>query len=157
MVQYEILKEDTKIVMNSMFKDKIFDYFEVRSIEIYSFTKFTIHCGKNPNFYAKDYEENNITKYLTWLDIKSHALNMIKGKQTPTHMKIVFSIPEEYLNKIHSNAKSLYINFNYENEKIILVTGCSQSDFQVNKDLDNTWDEYVKKFMDKNNITILKV
>ncbi len=149
MIILKLKDENIKSFMNKLLKESTFDNFETRGIEILGFTKIEMSCQRNKSFYTEE-----ATDFLSWLEMKEHVLNFIKGKKTPVIMKFIFSIPDVYLEKIHNNAKALYLNIQYENGEIVFITGVQQKVFAMDKSLDIEWDEYVKKFMNKHEIDV---
>ncbi len=152
MVILKLDEDSIKSFMGKLLKEEVFDNFETRGIEILGFTKFEISCHRNKSFY-----DENATDFMTWLEMKEHIIHIIKGKNTPSIMKFIFSIPDIYLEKIHNNAKALYINVQYEKGEIIFITGVQQKVFAMDKSLDMEWDDYVMKFFKKNQILVEQV
>lgn len=152
MKQYKIIEDETNLFMNKLLRENIFNNFQVRDIDIRTFTDFKI-SGVN----LKSDEANDKITFITWNEIKNYIINIIKGKELPKHIKIIFSIPDEALEKIHPNASSLFINLIYENKQVSMITGVSQKNFEMNKSLDDAWENFVINFFKKNDINIKEI
>lgn len=150
---YNVIPEETNNFMNKLLKEGIFDNFQVRDIDIKTFTQFKIDCVKYKIENSQD-EENPKIQFLTWVEIKDYVINIIKGKKLPQHIKLIFSIPDDSLEKIHENAGSLFINLTYENNQVTILTGNSQKKFELNKNVDDAWDKFVINFFKKNGLNI---
>ncbi len=143
MILISIPESNVKDFMKKLLKETLFDNFEINGVEIISFTKFEIS--------GKLYEDNE-RKNCTWRELRPYIFNIIKGTQKPKIIKIIFSLPKEYLAKIHPNGASFYINMLFENDQICFTTGSSEKNFSLDKTVASNWDNYVKNFFNKNNI-----
>ena len=147
MISFNIPEQDTKEFMAKLFKEDLFDKFEIRSLSIDTFTNFSIS--------GKIASEEGEKKYCTWQEIRPYALAIIKGKIKPSAIKIVFSPSEEVISSIHTNAASLHLTLNFNGEKITFTTATSQKNFSLDKHLDEVWDEFILKYFKQNNIAVL--
>lgn len=149
MKQYNISEDETNIFMNKLLRENIFDNFQIRDIDIKTITDFKISGVKLAH-------EENI-QFLTWFEIKNHIVSIIKGKELPRHIKIIFSIPDDSLEKIHTNANALFLNLTYENKQVTIITGTSQKKFEMNKSLEDAWETFIVAFFKKNGINIKEI
>lgn len=155
MIVFEI--SNNKIFMNMLLKENIFDNFEVRNIEIQSFIKFEI-SGLIDNSYFMSSEQNLIEqnlieqKYCLWKELKTIIFQLIKGNKAPKSIKIIFSYKQ--VDEINENAAALFFNIIFENGKILCTNGCSEKIFSLNKKVENSWDTYIKNFVETNNLNI---
>ena len=101
-----------------------------------------------------DEENKPQRKFCTWEEIRPFIFSVIKGSKLPKHMKIVLSAPDELRNNLCENASALFINVNYENNVLTLITGYSLKTFSLNKDHEIIWDNYVEEFIKENNISV---
>lgn len=148
MIVFEML--NNKEFMNMILKDKIFDSFETRKVEIKTFTDFEISCNINKSYFTLDEQDSIDRKYCIWSEIKPYIFQLVKGNRQPSYMKIIFS----YINTedIDENAKALFFNMTFENKKILCYTGSSEKLFKLEKTVEIKWDEYIKQFLKQNNI-----
>ncbi len=154
MFVFKITESDVKAFMGILFKNTIFDFFEVRELEVATFSKFYIN-----GILDKDYLDGSLSKevtrnYSTWEELKPYVFNIIKGNKRPKVIKIVFSMPIEKLGEIHQNASALFLNIVFENEEIQFTTANSEKVFSMDRSVDGVWDDYIKKFFKDNNIFI---
>ncbi|MCL2593528.1 MAG: DUF5721 family protein [Defluviitaleaceae bacterium] len=138
MTIFNILEQDTNDILAKLFKEDLFNEFEIRSLNIESFANFAI------------------TGRITWAEAKPHALLILKGRPMPTIIKIIFSPTEEVMQEIHPNAASLHLTLNFTGEKIIFTTATSQKEFALDKTLDETWDEWVAEYFKNNGVAVLE-
>lgn len=145
----------TKAFMSSLLKGELFDFMEVREVNIQTFISYSMNCKLNKDFF-EDYEREELEEknrdFCLWGDIRNFAFEIIKGKRTPKSFKIVLSLPVIYLKEIHDDASALFLNLNYDGKIITCITGCSRRSFTLDKTVDILWDEYIINFFNKNNV-----
>ena len=133
-----------KDFMQHLFTHDTFIDFEVRGIVLHSFTYFEISGAIG----GTDADNNS---YCTWDELRPYVRYIIKGKEKPRSMKIIFAhkSPET----IHPNAAALFINISYETstegDQIKCTTACSQKNFELNKAVDMEWDNWAEEFFKK--------
>ncbi len=147
---------DNKSFMNKLLRESIFDDFEVRKIEVQTFTHFEISGIIDKNFYAVEEQENIKRNFCIWSEIKPIVFNLIKGNKLPRFIKIIFSLDEEKMLQISENAAALFLNISFENNVIICTTGSSQKNFSLDKSVDIAWEEYICEFLKNNDILFQK-
>lgn len=157
MIVLKIPELELKDFMNKLIKEETFDAFEIRGVEINSFTKIEISGIQDKDFLSDDEKELELKKYCTWKKLRPYVFNIIKGNKRPRSIKIVFSLENEKLSLIHENASALFLNMNFENNEISFTTGVSQKSFSMDKSLDVSWDDYVVEFFKESKITILHI
>lgn len=145
MYSFYIEGEDTKKFMNMLLKESTFDRFEVRSCQVTTITRIEIDGKINKDFY----DEAPSGYFAPWADIRPTVFFLIKGKKKPKDFKIILSLSDKACEKLHYNAKSCFLNISFENDRVIFTTGTAQREFALNKDLDNVWEESIKKFFRK--------
>ena len=129
----------------------------VSAAALCGFLYFENKCLTVSEYIAESFfdEENKPQrKFCTWEEIRPFIFSVIKGSKLPKHMKIVLSAPEELRNNLCENASALFINVNYENNVLTLITGYSLKTFSLNKDHEIIWDNYVEGFIKENNISV---
>ena len=142
---------EVKSFMNKILRERDFDDFELRNVEIQSFAKFDIDGKINKEFNEEGQEDVFFCK---WAKIKPYVFDFVKGKIKPSYMKFVISAPKELLEKVSENAAALFLNFVFEKDMVICTTGTAQKNFELNKDLDLAWEEYVKSFFKEIGIAV---
>ena len=129
-----IVIQDTKQFMSKLFKEEMFDNFLVHNLEIVSFVTFEIK--KN-------------TQNTTWQTLRPYALNIIKGKDTPRSIKIVFSLNPEESEKLKTET-NFFMNMYFDQGDLYFTTGISSKNFSLDKTTNQIWGDYVKDFFKKN-------
>lgn len=158
MIQLKIL--DIKSFMEKLFKETIFDDFEVASLELKAITDFKISGTLNTDYYSTDELQllNNRNRIL-WSDVKSIIYTMIKGNKQPSSIKLVFALPmkkiESLLNQNDlsinvSQINDLFLNIKFDRTGLYCITGTSLKIFIPDKTLEHLWDDSTKKFFKKN-------
>ncbi|HHZ00013.1 MAG TPA: hypothetical protein GYA03_02840 [Tissierellia bacterium] len=145
---------DVKKTMGMLLKGDLFDDFEVRTVEVQTFTKFNIDGILNKSFFDTDEREMYTRNYVLWEEIKPYVFNIIKGEKTPTYFKIVLSANGDTLNKFSKDVSALFINLIYSQEKLTCTTGVALKNFVLDKSDEYEWDEYIRSFFKKAQIFV---
>jgi len=138
---FSIQESDIKNFMQHLFALDSFNCFQVRGITIHSFTYFEISGEKTEG-------------YCTWEELSPYVRNILKGRDKPRAMKFVFAHGQ--VESVHPNAAALFININYEGDKITCTTATSQKNFDLNRQVDTEWDTWVKAFFMQKKINIVE-
>ena len=128
MINFEI--DRVKAFMHSLLKTKTFDKFNIKSVEIITFAKFSI-------------APKEIT---SWDRLKPYVLNIVKGKTLPS-MKIVFSLNKESILKENTD---FFLNLYFSENRLSFTTGTASREFTLDKSASQVWEDYVKDFFVKN-------
>lgn len=148
MQYYKILDSDIKGFMAKLLAKDTFDFFLVRSVSVISFAEFSIN-----SILSK--EEDN----LFWEKVRPFVYDIIKGKDMPKEIKIIFSIKNETLLELSQNLASAFLNLHYENkdglQEIILTTGSSQKTFAIGKKEEIAFVEYIENFFKNADISVV--
>ncbi len=154
--------EEQKAFTSGLFIGEIFDQFLVREASIVTFNSFTIDGRVRHGYYSdEELEENRIEEYSSWKTLKAFCFSLIKGKRLPESFRIVFMLSPGGKEKFVSgrvpgvtpeSVGGLYLNVQYDNHEMSVVTGTSMNLFTLDKTLDKEWDESVKKFLKKHGI-----
>jgi len=163
MLSFSIEGDHVKDFMQHLFTHGTFCSFEARGIVVHSFTCFHISGEKvvsaNDNSRSPDAhtepdsqaEPNRHPGHCTWEEIRPYVRHIIKGKEKPRAMKIIFahSSPET----LHPSAAALFINVTYEGGSLSCTTASSQKQFALDKAVDMEWDSWVQNFFTREGIS----
>lgn len=164
MISFEI--EDIKDFMNRLFKETLFDDFEVVSVEINQGVHVEIDGLLQMDFFDSDEKEQFETqKHIKWEHLKTIVFHVIKGSRTPSNMKIVLTLARK--NKLNLFIKSnstfesddihgFYINILFEPNQLKVITGTNYKLFSLDKSIENYFDDSILRFFSKHNIPILR-
>lgn len=143
---------ETKPFMAYLLKGTLFDRWEGRQIEIRTYTKFTMDCKVNKDFYTQEeFELLHHTSFAPWAQLKESVFQIIKGNKTPTDMKIVLAKPIASIEDLDPNlVDGVFINIHFENGEVVLTTGTSMKIFTLDKSTDHFWDNYIKELFQGN-------
>jgi len=151
MLIFKIVDPELNVFMARLFRENVFDTFEVRGLEVGTFTSFQVNGALDREF--DDMPEDGAA-YCTWERLKPFAVSFIKGKKRPKVIKITLAYPPQGAASLHPNAAALFLNINYENNEAQLSTGVSQRNFSLDKSVDGAWDDYIDAFFASNNIPV---
>lgn len=149
---------NSKDFMAHLLLSETFDNFLFIEGELVTFNTFTIDGFMQKSFFP---EEENISEYSSWKNLRNYCFSLIKGKRTPLSFKFIFSLsPEDITRLIAQNdldfqadqVQGLYLNIRYDKNKLQCITGTSLKSFTMDKSLEQTWDTFVQKFFTQKNI-----
>lgn len=156
---------DKKTFINQLLCSEIFDHFLLSEASIAKDASFTIDGHMNSSFYSKEeMEELNYTKnsILPFSDLRPICYQLMRGSRAPVYFKFILMLsPENMANTLArsesgftpNDIKGIFINLTFQNGNIVLTTGISYTVFSANHLLDQEWDIWIQKFLNKNNIT----
>ncbi|MEG0368437.1 MAG: DUF5721 family protein [Hungatella sp.] len=158
--------DDIKQFTGKLFVGNVFDHFLVREAVIVTFNTFSIDGHIKSGYYTDaELEEKQIGELSAWSVIKPICFSLIKGKKLPGSFRVILQISpadvERFL--IHSQLSmpaeqinGLYLHIRYEEEELHCVTGTSANVFTLDKSLDVEWDEAVRLYLKKCEITYIE-
>lgn len=154
--------EEQKNFTSRLFIGELFDAFLMREANVVTFNSFSIDGHVRHGYYSdEELEENQIEEFSAWKAVKPFCLSLIKGKRLPESFRIVFMMSQDAKEKFVKSRISdmspdmvggLYLNVQYENNEMTVVTGTSMNVFTLDKTLEREWDESVKVFLKKHGI-----
>ena len=139
---------DVKQFMQLLLQSPAFDFYEMVSATLRTDMDYSIDGRWNHSFF--DDEEIDTNKlndytYLPWGLAKTKIFALIKGKKTPTVMKIVFKMSKANLESfLHSSNSSqnpndidgVYLNILFQEQKLNVTCSVSYKDFNLDKSLE---------------------
>lgn len=148
---------DIKDTMSHLLIKDSFDNFFIEEADVLTYARLTISGRRNKEWYDSD--EKELPDLLRWNEVKKIIFEYIKGKKTPSIMKVSLKADEDTAykmlndsgcyNKLIQYKPDLYINIKYENDRLSIITGISYSDFVMDKTVERAWDEAVGKLIKK--------
>lgn len=154
--------EEQKNFTAGLFIGELFDPFLVREAEIVTFNRFTIDGRVRHGYYSdEELEENRIEEFSAWKTVKPFCFSLIKGKRLPESFRIVFLLSPDARERfvksrmpdlLPESVGGLYLNVQYENQEMTVVTGVSMNIFTLDKTLEREWDESVRRFLKKHGV-----
>lgn len=150
MFAFIIEENEIKVFMDKLFRQDCFDRLEIRTVELETIVKYEISGSINKE-YLNENEERFFAK---WSEIKGYVFQLIKGHKKPKYLRLVFSLDDGALKALDENAAAAFLNLSYENNRVTGTTGTSQKGFSLDKSLDISWEDMIKRFFKKNEIII---
>lgn len=153
-----------KDFMNKLLLQDTFDHFLLCEATITTYASFHIDGALHHDFFdAGEAEQMKAANWhhCSWQKLRPYCFSIIKGKRTPLNFKIIFQlnadetallIARSGLSVIPEDVLGLYINCQYDGEKVTLTTGSSLRIFTLDKSLDHAWDEMLLQFLDRQEI-----
>lgn len=147
-----------KDCMSHLLRSDTFDNFHFIEGEIITFNTFTIDGFNQKSFFSED---ESISEYSLWKQLKDFCFTLIRGKKTPLSFKFVFSlspaniarlIEQNHLDFQPDQIQGLYLNIRYDGTSLQCITGTSLKSFSMDKSLEQAWDTMVQKFFAQKNI-----
>lgn len=160
---------DRKTITSHLFLKDTFDHFCLIEGEIITFNAFHIDGRIRRDFFDADGSDSDPDGggqarpdgYSYWERLRSHCLNLIRGKRTPLGFRFIFTLsPENIARLIKQNmpdlrpedVQGLYLNFHFDGKTLTCVTGTSFKIFTPDRLLEHIWDEAVQKFFRQHQI-----
>lgn len=155
----------TKQFMSELLTGDIFNSFLLESASVTTFNTFSIDGRIHPDFFSKedeDYEEKIKYTFSPYNLLKNHLFSYIKGNNTPLQIKMTLLLKPEAVKKLLLDGSftaepefisDFVLNIKYDGAKILLTTAISYTGFTPDKSAEPIWDNAMKKFLEKNNLS----
>ena len=137
---------NNSLFMSCLLKKDLFDQFEVREVTLHTFYKLHIDGKRNKDFYI-DQETEGLSDYITWAEMRDYIFEAIKGKKSPTFMKVVLSTNQQESQEISSVASTFFLNIVYNEGAIQCTTGTAYTTFSLDKTPEKAWDNKMAQFL----------
>ena len=153
---------DIKEFMQLLLQSDTFDSYDLVSGEIHTDMLYTIDGHVNQDFFSEEERDTYALSehtYLPWNLAKQKVFLLIKGKKTPSSMKLVLRLPESMIAQTIQQQSTLqpndisgiYLNILFQGHKLNVICGISYKIFTLNKDLDdNISSNFIALFKSKN-------
>ena len=140
---------DIKPFMQLLFQTNTLDSYEFVSAAIRTDMTYTLEGHINKDFFTEDELEQmhaSDTPYLFWQYAKEKVFQLIKGKKTPSQLKIVLKLSDNdihsLLDSTHSSLTTadidgMFLNILFQEGKLTIVCGISYKIFTMDKSLEN--------------------
>ena len=149
---------NTADFMNKLLVNETFDNLLLSEATFQTACSYTIDGRINPSFYnSVELQEIGNRIYMTWKSQRPHAFNLIKGSKVPTSLKIIFALSETATAKLIKDNNidlaledidGLFININYKDDAVTIITGTSLKVFTLDKTLEKAFDNYLLNTFD---------
>ena len=141
-----LLITDQKDFTGKLFGGETFDKFIVAEAEFVTAFRTTIHCS------GADAEDQ---LPVTWAAVRPVAYRLLQGNKLPRRFRVSLRLTDEAAARTAASfgldpdeePPALFMNVHYERGALRLVTGCSRKTFTLDRTLDESWDEAVKKYL----------
>lgn len=156
--------KSVKNIMTHLLTRETFDRFTVSGITVRTFVTYTIDGTFEQDFFtdeekeSKDFPTETFVKYAS---VRKFLFEIIKGKRSPTYMKLVFHAPSQLVEYLIDKSSSTFTKDDvnslsatvfYKNGAVTIVTGTNYRVFSPDRSLDEAWDHFFEVFLTKNGI-----
>mgnify|MGYP004614121349 FL=1 len=157
---------DVKPFMQVLFQTTELDSYDFVSGEIQTQLGYQLDGHVNPDFFSEeeaDRYQPTHTGYLPWVLAKEKVFQIIKGKKTPSQMKLVLRLSpsqsEEILQQSTTYSANeidgFFVNILFQEQKLNVILGISYKIFTLDKSLEDVFSAYFITFLKHNHITFL--
>lgn len=155
---------EVKPFMNKLFLRDTFDAFQLSEAVFVTFNTFHIDGSLQKEYYSsEELQTQNLSQqsWSFWRQVRPFCLDLIKGTHTPLEFRIVFRLSPANVEKLvaqthlpisPADIDGLFLNLHFRQGALTCTTGSSLRFFTLDKTLEHTWDEMVKKFLQKQEI-----
>lgn len=163
MQSFEIL--DIKAFMLLLFQSTVLDKYEFVSGDLHTDMTYSLDGHINREFFSADEIEQlelNSKTYLPWHLAKEKIFALIKGKKTPSQLKIVLKVSADEMADFVAQTDSalnlhdidaMYLNIHFQNNKLHIICGISYKLFTMDKTLENGFTDNIITLFKSNSIT----
>ena len=156
---------NVKQFMGKLLASEAFDSFLLEEASISTYNTFIIDGHQNRDFYtSEEWEDKEIRPFdfTAWKQIRPICYSLIKGTKTPSAFKFILHLVPDYLASILKDQdttvtpqqiKALVLTVKYDGTTLTLITGTAFHTFIMDKSVDVLWDNAVKGFLDKREIS----
>lgn len=156
---------NVKQFMAKLLGSEDFDSFLLEEAAISTYNTFMIDGHQNRDFYStEEWEDQELRPYelSTWKKLRPICFDLIKGKRTPASFRFVLHLMPEHTVSIlqkgdtavtPQQVRAFVLNIKYDGTTLMLVTGTSFHTFLMDKTPDTLWDNAVRQFLSKQDIS----
>ena len=146
---------DIKPFMQLLFMSNTLDRYEFVSAVIRTNMTYNLDGHINRDFFTEDeltQMQIGNSPYLSWQIVKERVFQLIKGKKTPSQLKVVLKLsPADSLSLLESTHSALtdsdidgiFINILFQDGKLTVVCGISYRIFTMEKNLENEFTTHI--------------
>lgn len=155
---------DIKQFMQLLFQTNALDKYQFVSATIQTDMSYSLDGQINHGFFDEEElstHELTDTRYLPWHLAKEKVFLLIKGKKTPSQLKVVLRANQEDTNTLLEATKSslnpndidgIFINIVFQENKLNVICGISYKIFTLEKNLENEFSANIVTLFKSNNI-----
>jgi hypothetical protein len=155
-----------KQLTDLLFAGNQFDWFELAEASVITYNTFHIDGNIKKEYYDNKFIDDEIADYSLWEQIRPICFSLIKGKHLPIAFFVLLKYPDNMLTAwladnllsySSDNIYSLFISIRYDKNGLSIMTGVNRKDFSTDRTLEQTWDKYIKTFLENNGIDVVEM
>lgn len=156
---------DIKNFMQLLFQTDILDYYEFVSAELSTDMSYTLDGHIHKEFFNEEEMDSlGLTSriYLPWHIAKEKLFMLIRGKKTPSQLKIILKVCTEQAHSLFSATNSslnpndidgIFLNIIFQENKLNVICGISYNIYTMDKILESEFSNSIITLFKSNNIT----
>ena len=156
--------KELKNFMAKLLATETFDDFLLAEATITTYNTFVIDGHLVKEFFTGDINDDAELpeqEFSAWKDMRSLCFDLIKGKRTPVHFKIILHLKPALVEAVLkqgdsslslADIKAFVLNLRYDGSNLTCITGTAFHSFVLDKTPDQLWDEYISGFLTQNGI-----
>ncbi len=154
--------------MSKLLLSQTFDRFLLIEGSITTYNTFHINGRLHKDFFTEEEiqeEALHMRDFSLWKEVRPFCLELIKGKKTPLGFQFVFQLSKEttanlltsygITSILPENISGLLFNIRYENNVLQCITATNLNLFTLDKSLEHAWDDALRNFLKKQEISFL--
>ncbi len=156
---------DIKPFMQLLFQTEQLNEYEFVSADIRTDMTYSLDGHINRSFFSdEELALHTLTQrsYLTWSIAREKIFTLIKGKRTPSLLKIVLRASAQETEKLIASTNSslnskdidgIFVNIIFQENKLNVICGISYTIFTMDKELESEFSSNIVTFLKSNSIT----
>lgn len=156
---------DIKPFMQLLFQTEQLNEYEFVSADIRTDMTYSLDGHINRSFFSdEELALHGLTQrsYLTWSIAREKIFTLIKGKRTPSLLKIVLRVSAQETETLVTSTNSslnsndidgIFINIIFQENKLNVICGISYTIFTMDKELESEFASNIITFLKSNRIT----
>ena len=157
---------DIKAFMQLLFQTNYFDLYDFVSAQVKTDLTYTIDGHIHLDFFTEEEQFSLHTEsspFIHWQTPKEKIFNLIKGKKTPSFLKIVLKLSPELTGQLLENTQSnltlqdidgMFLNILFQDHSLSVICGISYKLFTLEKKLEKKLSTFFTHAFRQNNITV---
>lgn len=156
---------DIKPFMQLLFQNQGFDTYTFLSASVKTDMSYEVDGHLNSEFFTEEERlslQADDPSFMSWLHAKEKIFQLIKGKKTPTILKVVLKADSATTTSICQSTQAtlsindidgMYVNILFQNGKLNIVCGISYKIFTLDKQLEQELTSHIQELLKSNQIT----
>ncbi len=148
---------DIRATMGMLLLKETFDGFFLEEAEALTYAKLKVSGRRNKKWYIEEEDGADLTELLRWKEVKGIFFEYIKGAKSPEVFRVSLKADDAaaksilgdvgYYEAFRASPLQLHLQLRYEKDVLCIITGIYNSEFALDRTMENAWDDAVKKWI----------